>query len=107
MSIEAFYKPLTIYRNVPSSTPGQTPTEITIGFYKGFIQQVSSDELFKMGKSAEESLQTLYTYMSTPALKGDRINQSGQNYRVVSGVTQPTGISGVNHHKEIKVKFIK
>jgi len=102
-----YYKPLSIYRTVASATPGQTPTEITIGFYKGFIQPVSSSETFMQGKSAEVATHRLYTYMKTPIVKGDRVNQNSQNYRVISSVIQPGGISGVDHHKEILLGLVK
>ena len=102
-----YYTMFSIFETTPNPVLGQAPTETTIGFYKGFIQPVSSSETFLQGKSAEKATHRLYTGMTTPIEKGYRINQKSQNYRVIASIIQPGGISGVDHHKEVLLGIIE
>lgn len=95
-----YYTPLTLERaayvgdNVPKSYAAVS------GSHTGFIQPVSGNEQFKIGKAGEKVTHRLYTDVSSPAIYKDRVTQNGQVYYVVFA-GQPTGISGVNDHKEI------
>jgi len=106
--LTSYYIPFIATRATAATTPGQAPTETVIGYYKGFIQPLSSSDTFKLGKNVEDATHRLYTSMSVNTLqKGDRISQGTQNYIVSDDVTQPTGVSSVNHHREILLRFIK
>ena len=87
--------------------PGQAPTNSIVGYFKGFIQPVSSSEMFMMAKSAENATHRLYTNLGTDIVKGDKINQNSTDYVVIADITQPTGVSGVDHHREILLGLIK
>ena len=98
----------TVMRATAATTPGQAPTETVIGYFKGFIQPLSSSDTFKLGKNVEDATHRLYTGMAVNMLqKGDRITQNSQNYIVSDDITQPIGVSSVDHHREILLRFIK
>ena len=100
-----YYTVLTIKEKLDAGRFGVT--EQVVGYYKGFIQPVSSSETFMQGKSADSTTHRLYTGLSTPVEKDYLIEQGASKYIVTDATFQPTGISGVNDHKEILLRVVK
>jgi hypothetical protein len=65
-----------------------------------FIQPISGNEVFRYGRADEDSTHRMYCPVSVIANYGDKVTQNGVAYKVLFA-DQPTGISGVNDHKEI------
>ncbi len=74
--------------------------------FRGFIQPLSGDESFKLGKSGEEASHRLYTRVGAPVQKGDKISQKGQVYIAVF-TNQLRGITGFSKHKEIILRVFE
>ena len=102
-----YYTTFTLKENTPGVGIYDDPSFTVVGYYKGFIQPVSSSEIFLQGKSAEVATHRLYTGMRTPIEKGQQVSQFGQSYIVISDIIQPKGISGVNHHREVLMGIIE
>lgn len=80
------------------------PVYHDVGVFRGFIQPSSGNETTTQGGLREEYSHILYCDVSTPAQYGDRVQANGVTWRVVFAA-QPTGISGVNHHKELLLRY--
>lgn len=93
------YKPFDIDVRTGRGTAAVT-WEPVAGPHKGFIQPLSGGEVFRDGKGGESATHRLYTSVNTPTKYGYRITQNGQEYIMLYAV-QPSGISGVVHHKEL------
>jgi hypothetical protein len=100
LSIEKYYKSLVIKEQVTTGGSFGTPAFNTVGTYKGFIQPVLGSEHVRNGKGQEEATHRLYTSLSTPFKYGYIVTQNSIDYMMLYG-TQPSGISGKEHHKEI------
>ena len=72
---------------------------------KGFIQPVSGSENFQAGKSGEKVGALLFCEMGYNAVYGDSISFNGITYKLLYG-TQPNGISGTGHHKEMTLEVL-
>lgn len=81
------------------------PSYSEIGTYRGFIQPRSGSETTAFNAVDERYSHRLYTEVSTPVQYGDRVEQDGVKFRAVF-VTQPTGIAGQSHHKEVGLEYV-
>jgi hypothetical protein len=104
LSIEDYYTSITIKELIDNGPAGVT--EQLVGFYKGFIQQVSRNEMYMQGKSADSSMYILYTPLATPTVKNYLIEQGTKKYIVTATGNQDNGISNVGHHKEVPVRIV-
>lgn len=105
MNIERYYRPFTLTRQTPGASAVDEPTFEEVGAYRGFIQPVSAAVTTNAAGFEERRTHRLYTYVSTPIEFGDEIVQDGVRFRAVNA-TQPTGISAVNHHKEVDLEYV-
>ena len=103
--IERYYEPFTLSRQADGADLMSEPSYAEVGTYRGFIQPVGGNESSAFNAQAESYSHRLYTDVSTPVLYGDRITQSGLTWRAVF-VSQPEGISGRVHHKEIGIEYV-
>lgn len=96
-----YYTPFTLYQksNPSNSFTGSDYTAVS-GAFTGFIQPIGGNETFRDGKGGESATHRLYTNVTYGIVYGDRVEQNSQTYTVLYAI-QPTGISGVSHHKEI------
>jgi hypothetical protein len=96
------------FQNILVSRSSSVPfgNKVTNTFaIKGFIQPVSGSENFQAGKSGEKVGALLFSEMGYNAVYGDSINYNGITYKVLYG-TQPNGISGTGHHKEMTLEVL-
>lgn len=102
MSLECYYTDVQIQEriNAGSFQSGTTWQNLSGSPYKGFIQPISGGETYRDGKAGEQATHRLYTSVQTPSIYGYKVIQNGQSYIMLYAI-QPTGISGVDHHKEI------
>lgn len=105
MNIERYYRPFTLYRQTPGSSAVDEPTLELVGAYRGFIQPVSAAVTTNAEGFEERRTHRLYTYVNTPVQFADEIEQDGIRFRAVNA-TQPSGISAVEHHKEIDLEYV-
>jgi hypothetical protein len=103
--IDRYYRPFTLQRQADGATIVSEPSYTTVGTYRGFIQPRSGSETSTFNAVDESYRHVLYTAKSTPVQYGDRIVQDGVTWRAVF-VTQPTGIAGQSHHKEIGLSYV-
>jgi len=96
--LESRYETVKIYEQVNNGFISDTFT--FLGYYKGFMQPISGNEVFQKGKGGESASYRFYTGMRTPVKYGYRITIGNQSYMMLYA-EQPTGISGTQHHKEI------
>lgn len=101
--IEKFYTDLTISTWTDNDEAGAEFTLLTPSDpYTGFIQPLAASNIRSQGKGAESGTHRLYTRLETPTAYGSKVIQDSQEYTVLTRL-QPTGISGVNHHKEVNL----
>lgn len=104
MAIKDFYESgLTIETRSTAAAYGGNTWSILGTDYKGFVQPLSSNDTFKQGKSGDDITHRFYTYVSTPAEYGYRLTWQGVKY-IMTNTVQPSGISSVQHHKEILLR---
>jgi hypothetical protein len=94
--IERYYRSFTLSRQAAGANVMTEPSYSEVGTYRGFIQPRSGSE-----STAFNAVDEGYT----PVQYGDRVEQDGVTWRVVFA-TQPTGISAVAHHKEIRLQYV-
>jgi len=100
MSLEQYYRTFALYRQTKGTSAVDEPTFTLVGHYRGFIQPVGGGQSGQFNADHETYTHRLYTPVATPILDGDQIRQDGVKWRAVFP-TQPTGISAVDHHKEV------
>ena len=103
MSLFSRFTPYAITRTVPGATPTASPTTTTLSG-SGFIQPVSGRQSTAFEKTAEEYTHRLYTTVDANVIQGDIITQNGTEWVAVF-TEQGAGISSVNHHKEVLLRF--
>jgi len=81
------------------------PTETQVGVYRGFIQPVGASERDIAAGLRESRSHRLYTDVRVPVQFADEIEQDGIRFRATF-VTQTTGISSVDHHKEVDLEYV-
>lgn len=103
--LEQKYRPFELQRESTEASQTTAPTyEKVPGSHRGFIQPTSGGETSAFNSVREAYSHQLYT-ASRVILYGDRVIQDGVTWRVVSR-TQPKGISGVDHHREISLQYV-
>ena len=98
MAIEDYYSDMEIFQQVDDDFNGSS--YVSLGIYKGKLQPISGNELFREGKAGEQSTHRCYTAVETPAGYGFKVVQNSVSYKMYFAI-QPDGISSQNHHKEI------
>lgn len=106
MSLRSRYRAFTIERKSPGASAVDVPTTSAVGTFLGFVQPVSGSELAAFGGLQESITHRLYTDVATPVQYGDEIVQDGVRWRAVF-TTQTTGISSVDHHKEVVLSYVR
>ncbi len=96
--LSRYYRSCVIYKR--DDTDQFNPVMIYVGTYRGFIQPLSGYGVYMKGKNGEDSTHRFYTDVGTPCEYGHKLTQDGIDY-IMLYVTQPRGISGTGHHKEI------
>lgn len=104
MSLESRYRAYTVTRTVAGSSSVDEQTTTTF-VERGFIQPRSGTEVTLAGGKKESYSGVLYTKVKTALLEGDTVTQDSTSWRVVY-VTQPIGISAVNHHREVLLAYV-
>jgi len=105
MSLEARYRPITLYRAAQGASAVDEPTRELVGVYRGYIQPISGSETTQAEGLREMRTHRMYTLATTPIQFGDEIEQDEIVYRAVFTL-QPAGISSVKHHKEIDLQYV-
>lgn len=105
MSLTAFYRPFALYRTTPGASSVDEPTRSLVGYFRGFIQPASGIEATQGEGLRESRTHRLYCSVATPIQFGDEIEQNDVTYRATF-VTQTTGISSVDHHKEVDLVYV-
>jgi len=102
MALEDYYSEVQIQERVNAGSFSGTIAwqDVTGSPFQGFIQPISGGERFRDGKNGEQATHRLYTDVDTPAKYGYKVIQNGQEYIMIYAI-QPSGISAVDHHKEI------
>lgn len=103
--IERYYRSFTLQRQSDGATPMSEPSYETLGTYRGYIQPRSGSETTSFSAVDESYRYVLYTDTSTPVRYGDRVVQDDVTWRAVFA-TQPAGIAGQAHHKEIGLAYV-
>jgi len=107
MALEDYYSDVQIQERIGAGS-FQTPLwqDLVGSPYQGFIQPISGHEKFRDGKNGEQATHRLYTSVDTPAIYGYKVIQNSQEYIMIYAI-QPSGISGVEHHKEIVLQVFE